>query len=281
MNKIEKMSGFEDLKITFIKNNKSDNEFALNAKNSNLTQDTPVKKGTEAVAGNTNAKDIKQKDLENSLQNKNANNSKLSKISSANVQNDTFENNKENNSKNFLKNFDFLGNKTSDSTKGNVKISEKPSVSYSNVKLEDFRKTAAKVIRNTPENGTSTARINLYPKSLGRVFVEVNMKGVNAALNIKSASKETAKLIEQQLPSLKEGLKAQGINLYNIALKLTGQENEFEGYLADREDKGSEYEEKQKYLRTFGFSGKEADKEEDEPVVNNIFRQGSYIERYI
>jgi len=104
--------------------------------------------------------------------------------------------------------------------KGNVTTAQNklPSVVRTIVPTE-IPKIVSNFAQSFQLEGVHTARLVMEPTTLGTVIVELTVKGNAAELKFTTESKETQKLIENQIPVLKEKLIERGITTTNIEYK--------------------------------------------------------------
>lgn len=88
-----------------------------------------------------------------------------------------------------------------------------------NVRLEEFPSMMSRLVQNAKSEITSQAKLTMNPKSLGTVFVEINLTGTAVSIDIQTANKETAKKLETQIGVLKEKLGNLGIQIDEINVR--------------------------------------------------------------
>lgn len=80
--------------------------------------------------------------------------------------------------------------------------------------------------KNMQVGQKQSARLMLKPEYLGTVFVELSISARGARINLKADSKQSQKLIENQIASLKEKLDEIGLKTESINIELSGEENQ-------------------------------------------------------
>lgn len=137
---------------------------------------------------------------------------------------------------------------------------------FLDVKVEEFPRLTSRLAQNARTQGSTTARMVLNPKSLGTVFVDVNLAGNQLSINIKTETKEAASKIEQQLGILKERLSALGIQTENVNVKMNEdsekQASSYQDPNNNREKREQETE-RRSFLKTFADLQKDLEKVED------------------
>lgn len=109
----------------------------------------------------------------------------------------------------------------------------------------EFARTTFNVISALPDNSSGTANLILKPASLGTIIVNINLKDKVLNVDIKPENKDVAKIIESQLPQLKERLASVGVQFDSINLN----EDQAEKDLAEKKQSKKEDKEKQKELK--------------------------------
>lgn len=107
-----------------------------------------------------------------------------------------------------------------------IKVNAKEYVIYKDVQAKNIMINTANSLSDIAPNGSAVIKMNLNPNNLGKVFVELNVINNVATLNFKSESKETIKLIENQINNLVEKLNTQGINTNSISVSLNSREEQ-------------------------------------------------------
>jgi DNA-binding protein Fis len=234
-NKIELLQNYSDIKIKIVKvsnNNNIDipeknitnlieNKPDISSKNVKEESNLYVKNKPKETNETTNSSIISalesqkvdnQKEINFEIrESREANNNKLNKISTNFSGDNDLSQNSDNNNQNFSKNFSTGNLNTTTMNTVDKSLDESDKIlNYNNIRPEQITKTVTKIINNNQGAGTINARLNLYPKALGRVFVEINISDDNAKISFKVDGKETLKTIENQIGSLKEALKQQG-----------------------------------------------------------------------
>lgn len=99
-----------------------------------------------------------------------------------------------------------------------IKANAKEYIIYKDVQAKNIMLNTANSIKELAPNGSAIVKLNLNPANLGKVFVELNVINNVATLNFKSESKDTIKLIENQINSLVDKLNSQGITTDTISV---------------------------------------------------------------
>lgn len=86
------------------------------------------------------------------------------------------------------------------------------------VKPKDFADVTFRIVNNLPANSISNARISLSPPSLGKIIIAVRLINDNLSLNIKVENKDVLRIIENQIPYLRDKLQLAGIKVENFEL---------------------------------------------------------------
>ncbi len=148
-------------------------------------------------------------------------------------------------------------------------------------KLGELSSKISTIVSKNTEFGTSTARINLSPKSLGTLVVEITQKKEDLKIVINAESKDIANLIEQNIGGLKEKLISQGMNSQNIELNINVQtqtatlmnkgENRDDGKNARQDRKQNRYAKSSDMLSDI----------EQSTMNYTKYDSGKFIEKYI
>lgn len=296
-NEIDNKNVISDKNISYVKvntKNEIDNEVNTIFKKINLSKNDNEKFTEKQISKNSQVNhqqpksdEIKQKEINNDIiqQRNEVNNSTVNKFST-----DYYNNQNENSQQkeffeNFRNNFSTT-EKTGEVSKSSSVKSENASkpLIFNQIRADEIYKTISKLSAKTGTDGTVNAKINLHPKSLGKVFVEIKVNENNVKINIKADNKETVKIIENQIGSLREGLRNQGLQTEQLNVKLNDYGNEQnEKYLAEDNRNDRQYQEdRRSFLNTFGEDeAQSANIETDESLNKEIYKQGSYIEKYI
>lgn len=88
-----------------------------------------------------------------------------------------------------------------------------------NVKLREIPKLTSNLVKNLSENGSGTARLYLQPKSLGTVFVELQLTGDLLNVKFKTENSSVKQIIENQMFLLKDKLQNQGLKIENFDVR--------------------------------------------------------------
>ncbi|NLO19049.1 MAG: flagellar hook-length control protein FliK [Ignavibacteria bacterium] len=124
----------------------------------------------------------------------------------------------------------------------------------------EFARTTFNVISALPDNSSGTANLILKPASLGTIIVNINLKDKMLNVDIKPENKDVAKIIESQLPQLKERLASVGVQFDSINLN----EDQAEKDLTEKKQSKKEDKEKQKELKALQDFVSSLTKEEKE-----------------
>ncbi len=130
-----------------------------------------------------------------------------------------------------------------------IKANSKEYIIYKDVQAKNIATNTANTIGNLTPNGNAVIKMNLNPTNLGNIFVEVNVINNVATLNFKTESKETLKLIENQINNLVEKLNNQGISADTISVSSNQDDKQdllSNGKFFDKENK--EQKERQEYF---------------------------------
>lgn len=155
---------------------------------------------------------------------------------------------------------------------------------YDNVRLNDLPKITANIVKNLSSDTTTTAKLFLQPKSLGTVFVELQMTGDSLKLNFKTEKESVKQIIENQIYLLKDKLQNQGIKIENIDVKNFEQDAQSNQYNANNFKKDDSQKEKSEFIRSNSFSEARhaAEIQEEQTVAKKPYlTSGSRIETYI
>lgn len=155
---------------------------------------------------------------------------------------------------------------------------------FTNTRIENIGKTTGGIIKNMPDNSSSTAKLILKPASLGTVFVEISIKNNTAKVSFKAESTEAVVAIENQIGNLKEQLSKSSINIDTIDVKKLNYQNEESISENTNNNKGNEQEERKtrkEFLDSFSQLATLSDKTK-EPVENSKrIYTGKLIEKYV
>ncbi len=155
---------------------------------------------------------------------------------------------------------------------------------FTNTRIENIGKTTGGIIKNMPDNSSSTAKLILKPASLGTVFVEISLKNNTAKVSFKAESTEAVVAIENQIGNLKEQLSKSSINIDTIDVKKMNYQNEESISENTNNNKGNEQEDrktKKEFLNSFSQLATLSDKTK-EPVENSKrIYTGKLIEKYV
>ncbi len=83
---------------------------------------------------------------------------------------------------------------------------------------KDFADVTFKIINNINSNSTSTAKIILNPPALGKILIAIRLINENLSVNIKIENKDVQRIIENQIPYLKDKLQLTGLKIENFEL---------------------------------------------------------------
>ncbi|HRP02588.1 MAG TPA: flagellar hook-length control protein FliK, partial [Candidatus Kapabacteria bacterium] len=150
-----------------------------------------------------------------------------------------------------------------------------------NIKLGDLPNKISSIISKSTLGEVNTARINLSPKSLGTLVVEITQKKDDLKIVIHSESKDVANLIEQNLSGLKDKLINQGFSQQNIDLNINVQSQA--NTLMNRGD-GRENNKHSKNDRKYSSYSQANDlfTESERIIIDyNKYDSGKFIEKYI
>jgi len=154
---------------------------------------------------------------------------------------------------------------------------------FNKIRINNFGNTVLGFIRSINQDALGTARMVLNPESLGMVFVEINMKGNVANVNIKAQSQETLKSLEGQIAFLKENLKQSGIETNRIDTSLANNDknNENQHLSGNRNGEKGADKERREFVRSFKNTINNENKETDDNEFTNRFFSEKIIEKYV
>ncbi len=120
------------------------------------------------------------------------------------------------------------------------------------IKPKDFADVTFKIINNLPANSISNARISLNPPSLGKIMIAIRLINDNLSLNIKVENKDIFKLIENQIPYLKDKLQLTGIKIENLEFNSNNDKTvEYQNNNYSSQQKNQKENLMREFLKTF------------------------------
>lgn len=132
-----------------------------------------------------------------------------------------------------------------------IKANAKEYIIYKDVQAKNIMMNTANTIKELAPNGSAIVKLNLNPANLGKVFVELNVINNVASLNFKTDSKDTIKLIENQINSLVDKLNSQGITTDTITVTQNSKdEQELQNQNKFFEKNSKEHKQQKEYLDT-------------------------------
>jgi len=166
-----------------------------------------------------------------------------------------------------------------DSFENSSNQSSIPQVYHS--KISELNTKISTIINKGIDGNISTAKINLSPKSLGTLVVEIVNKKDNLQIKINTENKDVAKIVESNIGNLKDNLVAQGINHNNIELNINVQNQSFNMMSKSEnrnENKNSKHDKKNN-KNDWSIDNIE----DNEYKISNYlkFDSGKFIEKYI
>jgi len=208
----------------------------------------------DSKTANTEKLDLGQQS-NNNFGNLNSNNKSSEFIKTLNAKTEI---NNVNNTKEF--NIQTIGNKIDSKeiskviTKSKTTNIAKDTKVFENVKLKDISKIALKLSNKVNKDGNMTAQLKLNPKNLGKVTIELNLRGNQTEMSFKAENEFTAKSIEKQIGALKEKLNDNGIiaNKIDVSVESNKNENNDSGMFSQH--KQSTYEDnkaKEQFIKSF------------------------------
>lgn len=121
---------------------------------------------------------------------------------------------------------------------------------FNRIKANEFVAKTSQTVRSLAPNGQATARFHLTPETLGKVFVEINVKSNIATLNIKADNKEVVKLIEKQIGNLIDKLQLSGIQTETVNVSQSDFENASGSKEGNQGQRNQERETREEYLES-------------------------------
>ncbi|MCX7880831.1 MAG: flagellar hook-length control protein FliK, partial [Ignavibacteria bacterium] len=169
---------------------------------------------------------------------------------------------------NYLKIYSFAVNSQSPFGKAflleNQQFKENPN--SSNIKGFDFINEKKLFVKNatlpskvvnliqTAKEFPLRAEIHLSPKSLGSIFVEINIINEKLDIMFKAENKDTLQILESQVVLLREKLTSLGFEKQNFAFTLNNEkEPEFTGYSNSKHHSHEERTLLKEFIRSFGM----------------------------
>ncbi len=166
-----------------------------------------------------------------------------------------------------------------DSFENSSNQSSIPQVYHS--KISELNTKISTIINKGIDGNISTAKINLSPKSLGTLVVEIVNKKDNLQIKINTENKDVAKIVESNIGNLKDNLVAQGINHNNIELNINVQNQSFNMMSKSENRNENKYSKHDKKNNKNDWSIDNI--EDNEYKISNYlkFDSGKFIEKYI
>lgn len=209
---------------------------------------------SDSKTANTEKIDLGQQS-NNNFGNLNSNNKSNELLKTLNAKTEI---NNVNNAKEF--NIQSIGNKIDSKeiskviTKSKTSNIAKDTKVFENVKLKDISKIALKLSNKVNKDGNMTAQLKLNPKNLGKVTIELNLRGNQTEMSFKAENEFTAKSIEKQIGALKEKLNDNGIIANKIDVSVDSNKNENNNSGLFSQHKQSSYEDnkaKEQFIKSF------------------------------
>lgn len=141
------------------------------------------------------------------------------------------------------------------------------------VKPKDFADVTFRIVNNLPANSISNARISLNPPSLGKIIIAVRLINDNLSLNIKVENKDVLRIIENQIPYLRDKLQLAGIKVENLELNSnTDRQVEYQNNSYTKQYSNNQKDNlMREFIRTFReFNLNESDNNDTEFENQNI-----------
>jgi flagellar hook-length control protein FliK len=121
-----------------------------------------------------------------------------------------------------------------------------------NVEVKEFNTVTMNLIKNVGSNSVDTVQMTLNPNSLGTLIVEVAVEGDVAKVSIKADTQDAVKVIEEQMPLLKEKLMAQGLKLEQADISQYTRDDSSGQSFAHDKNRRDENETRRAFIRTAG-----------------------------
>ncbi len=148
--------------------------------------------------------------------------------------------------------------------------------------LEKLNEQISTLIKRNPIEESTTARLNLQPKSLGTLLVEITQSKDNIKIVINAENKEVVSMLEQTISGLKEKLNQQGITNNNIEVNINVQTqlNTFLNKQDSRdESKFTKSDKRNSKISKVGII--DGNSTSNENIGYNKYDSGKFIEKYI
>ena len=152
-------------------------------------------------------------------------------------------------------------------------------MAFSRVRPSNIPNIISDIVGNTSGNYIGTAKLTLTPKSLGTIFVEINVSNESVKLNIKADNRDTVKAIESTLNSLRDKIESQGMKIENVNINYyQGEQKKDASANRERNNDG-----RKNKADLFDLDKILAQPEiVDKPISKKAhYQQGNYIEKYI
>ncbi|MCW5886475.1 MAG: flagellar hook-length control protein FliK, partial [Candidatus Kapabacteria bacterium] len=181
----------------------------------------------------------------------------------------------------FIKNLENASSRQLKSSNQTQAKPEMPSyMTFTRVKLGNMPGILSDIVSNSSGNYIGTAKLILTPKSLGTIFVEINVSEDSVKLNFKADSRETTKAIESNIANLRDKIESNGVKIENININhFTGEQKKDASAQRDRNNETGNRNKSGVFDMDKILNEKEPI--DIEPKTRQRFDQGNYIEQYI
>jgi flagellar hook-length control protein FliK len=150
-------------------------------------------------------------------------------------------------------------------------------MTFSTVKLNKIPNMLNDIITGSNGNYSGTAKLILTPKTLGTIFVEINVHEDSVKMSIRADNHDTVKLIENSLGSLRDKIETNGVKIENLTINYYSGEH--------KKDTTSNRERRNDSGRRIKSDVFDIDKilftKDTIDIKERNFQQGNYIEKYI
>lgn len=159
---------------------------------------------------------------------------------------------------------------------------------YRQVVPQEMPMVVQTAVRTFPAGTGGVVQMLLTPESLGEVLVAISVRDAMTEVRINTESHESKKIVEAQLPALKEKLVQSGLQVDHIEVR-TKQDDavQSDASRAGRQGQGGQQQEEQKsrqdFVRSFRHLAGEERREQAEPDLRRTdvyTRRGGNFERY-
>ncbi len=151
---------------------------------------------------------------------------------------------------------------------------------FSRVQLREVPRKIMQLATATPAGSTQSAKLIMYPKSLGTIIVQITIADSVVKLNLKGDSMESLMMLESTSVLLKDRFQTKGLILDKIEYELNTTGNET--YLSKENQNGREKTNMGKLMTRYDSSHDDETQTKDEqPKTRLRYDNGKIIEKYI